>query len=226
MQELYNKIIQHTNSLSTVCVACSGGVDSMFLTRICSEIIQNKKIFAIIINHNLQESSKKVANDTLKTVNSWGVNGIVLEWLHGGISSSLEELARNARYSLITEFCIKNNIKSVMLAHHIDDKIETFLMNAMRGTGLKGLTSMQEFSEINGVQFFRPMISCIEKSQIIEFMIQYQIQWFEDWTNQDTKFTRNNIRHSFEFTTQQKTGILKTIQNLDIELIEKKKTFP
>lgn len=113
-----------------------------------------------------------------------------------------------------------------MLAHHIDDKIETFLMNAMRGTGLKGLTSMQEFSEINGVQFFRPMISCIEKSQIIEFMIQYQIQWFEDWTNQDTKFTRNNIRHSFEFTTQQKTGILKTIKNLDIELIEKKKTFP
>ena len=175
-------------------------------------IIQNKKIFAIIINHNLQESSKKVANDTLKTVNSWGVNGIVLEWLHGGISSSLEELARNERYSLITEFCIKNNIKSVMLAHHIDDKIETFLMNSMRGTGLKGLTSMQEFSEINGIEFFRPMINCVEKSQIIEFMTRREIKWFEDETNQDKKFTRNNIRHSFEFTAQQKAGILRTIQ--------------
>ena len=226
MQKLYNKILEHTNKLSTVCIACSGGIDSMFLTKICSEIVQNKEVFAIIVNHNLQEYSSEVAKKTLKAVNSWGVDGIILEWTHENITNSIEELARNARYSLIAEFCNKNNIKSVMLAHHIDDKIETFLMNSMRGTGLKGLTSMQEFSEINGIEFFRPMINCVEKSQIIEFMTRREIKWFEDETNQDKKFTRNNIRHSFEFTAQQKAGILRTIKNLDTELLEKKKTFP
>lgn len=226
MQKLYSKILTHTSELSTVCVACSGGIDSIFLTKICSEILQNKKVFAIIVNHNLQESSSEVAKNTLKMINSWGVDGIILEWTHEGITNSIEELARNARYSLIAEFCNKNDIKSVMLAHHIDDKIETFFMNSMRGTGLKGLTSMQEFSEINGIEFFRPMITCVEKSQIIEFMTQNQIHWFEDETNQNKKFTRNNIRHSFEFTTQQKSGILRTIQNLDTELLDKKKTFP
>ena len=226
MQKLYSKILAHTSELSTVCVACSGGIDSMFLTKICSEMLQNKKVFAIIVNHNLQESSSEVAKNTLKIVNSWGVNGVILEWTHEGIANSIEELARNARYSLIAEFCNKNEIKSVMLAHHIDDKIETFLMNSMRGTGLKGLTSMQEFSEINGIEFFRPMINCVEKSQIIEFMTRREIKWFEDETNQDKKFTRNNIRHSFEFTSQQKAGILRTIQNLDIELLEKKKNSP
>lgn len=226
MQKLYNKILEYTNALSTICVACSGGIDSMFLVKICSKILQNKKVFAIIVNHNLQKSSKKVASDTLKILNSWGVSGIILEWVHESIVSGIEEEARNARYSLITDFCNKNNIKSIMLAHHIDDKIETFLINSMRGTGLRGLTSMQEFSEKNGVEFFRPMIDCIEKSQILEFMTQNQIPWFEDKTNQDTKFTRNSIRHSFNFTKQQKAGVLITIKNLENELLEKKKTFP
>ena len=225
MQKLREKILEYSIELSTIYIACSGGVDSMFLAKICLEGL-DKKVFAIIVNHNLQTSSKQVAIDTLKVLNSWGINGIILEWTHGNIANGIEEEARNARYSLITEFCKKNNIKSVMLAHHIDDKIETFLMNSMRGTGLKGLTSMQEYSEINGIKFFRPMIDCVEKSHILEFMTQNQLPWFEDETNQDVKFTRNNIRNSFYFTKQQKAGILTTIKNLENELIEKKKTFP
>lgn len=224
MQKLREKILKYSETLSTICVACSGGVDSMFLAKICLET-SDKKVFAVVVNHNLQKNSKAVANNTLKVLNSWGVNGIVLEWEHGNITNGIEEEARNARYHLIREFCKENNIKSVMLAHHIDDKIETFLMNSMRGTGLKGLTSMQEYSEMNGIEFFRPMVDCVEKSQILEFMTQNQFPWFEDETNKDTKFTRNNIRHSFEFSSQQKAGILITIKNLENELLEKKKTF-
>lgn len=225
MQKLREKILEYSSELSTIYIACSGGIDSMFLAKFCLES-SDKKVFAVIVNHNLQQSSGDVAINTLKVLNSWGIDGVILEWLHGNITNGIEEEARNARYFLIAEFCKKNNIKSIMLAHHIDDKIETFLMNSMRGTGLKGLTSMQEYSEINGIKFFRPMINCLEKSHILEFMTQNQLPWFEDETNQDTKFTRNNIRHSFEFTRQQKSGILITIKNLENELLEKKKTFP
>ena len=47
MQKLYNKILEHTSELSTVCIACSGGIDSMFLTKICSEIPQKSFGFGL-----------------------------------------------------------------------------------------------------------------------------------------------------------------------------------
>ena len=223
MHKLHSTILQHANSHKTVCIACSGGVDSMFLVKVCSQIVKNSKVFAIIVNHNLQESSASVASETLKIVQSWGVDGIILNWIHDDIATAIEESARNARYGLIADFCKKNNITSVMLAHHIDDKIETFLMNAMRGTGIAGLVSMQERSQMFDVEFCRPMIHTVEKSKIVEFMTQNQVPWFEDVTNQDKTLTRNYIRHSFEFSHQQKMGILKTISNLENELIDKKK---
>ena len=106
MQKLREKILEYSIELSTIYIACSGGVDSMFLAKICLEGL-DKKVFAIIVNHNLQTSSKQVAIDTLKVLNSWGINGIILEWTHGNIANGIEEEARNARYSLITEFCKK-----------------------------------------------------------------------------------------------------------------------
>ncbi len=198
----------------------------MFLVKVCSQIVKNSKVFAVIVNHNLQDNSESVANETLKIVQSWGVGGVVLHWNHGEILTAIEESARNARYDLITDFCKNNDIEAVLLAHHIDDKIETFLMNSMRGTGIAGLVSMQENSQMHGINFFRPMLNKLDKMEIVKFMSQNNIPWFEDATNQSTQFTRNKIRHSFNFSHQQKMGILKTIENLEKELSDKKKISP
>jgi len=225
MQSLIAKILRYTEGQTTVYIACSGGIDSMFLVKLYSKILPDKQIVALIVDHNLQENSSEVACKTAQIVKSWGVKSTILEWIHGKVVSGIEENARNARYQLITNYCKSNDVQSVAIAHHIDDKIETFLMNSMRGTGLQGLTSMQEISNIRGIEFFRPMINEVDKSQITQFMQEKGFTWFEDLTNADQRFIRNKIRHSFNFSSEQKQGILQTIKNLETELVDKKKTF-
>ena len=224
-RELCEKLFSYFKSLDTIAIACSGGVDSMFLTRIAAEVAKytNIKLHAVIVDHNLQPNSSTVAQYTQAILKTWGVNSTILVWSHEMPCTGIEEKARNARYQLIIDYCKLNQINHVLLAHHIDDKIETFFLNAMRGTGLTGLSSMREKTNKDGIEFFRPMVFLLDKRQIIQYMQTYSLPWFEDKTNQDTKFTRNNIRKMLNLTQQQKTGILQTIQNIENECNRKDK---
>lgn len=198
-------------------LSCSGGVDSMFLFHIMRN--KNFNFSVIIINHNLQKDSADVSQKTSEIVQKYNIESHVLEWKHNEIHTAIEERARMARHNLLSNFCQNNNIHNVILAHHIDDKIETFLMNSMRGTGIRGLISMQEVTVINKIEFFRPMLYLMEKKEIIQYMKHHNYEWFEDETNKNTRFTRNYIRHTFDFTSQQKKGILKTIKNIEDEFL-------
>jgi tRNA(Ile)-lysidine synthase len=218
-RELRVKLHSYFESLDSTVIACSGGVDSMFLTRVAAEVAKsaNIRLHAIIVDHNLQLNSSAVAQRTQEILQTWCVNSTILVWSHEMPCTSIEEKARNARYQLIIDYCKMNQIKHVLLAHHVDDKIETFLLNAMRGTGLMGLSSMREKTIKSGIEFFRPMVFLLDKSQIVQYMQTYALPWFEDETNQDTKFMRNNIRKMLNLTEQQKVGMLQTIKNIENE---------
>ncbi len=223
--ELREKLFSYFKSLDTVAIACSGGVDSMFLTKIAAEVAKytNIKLHIVIVDHNLQPNSNTVAQYTQAILKTWGLSSAILMWNHELFYNGIEEKARIARYQLIIDYCKLNQINHVLLAHHIDDKIETFFLNAMRGTGLTGLSSMREKTIKSGIEFFRPMVFLLDKHQIIQYMQTHSLPWFEDETNQDTKFTRNNIRKMLNLTQQQKTGILQTIQNIENECNRKDK---
>ena len=217
MQELEKVIKSFICGEKTIAIACSGGVDSMFLAVFSSSILQKEGVefLAIIIDHQLQVGSAPNALRTQETLKKYGVRSVILTWEHNVIHTAIEEKARKARYLLISNHCRKHNIGKVMLAHHIDDKIETFLMNSMRGTGLDGITSMRQSHIMHGIEYFRPMLFLMEKASIVEYMQTNNIAWVEDLTNQNTYFTRNNIRHTIKLTPSQKQGILQTAQNLD-----------
>ncbi|MBO2523491.1 MAG: tRNA lysidine(34) synthetase TilS [Bacteroidetes bacterium] len=76
------------------------------------------------------------------------------------------------------------------LAHHADDQIETFFINLLRGSGIKGLKAMQPR---NGM-YIRPLLWA-SREEIKKFAIENSIQWREDSTNNDTVYLRNKIRH-------------------------------
>ena len=76
------------------------------------------------------------------------------------------------------------------LAHHADDQIETFFINLLRGSGIKGLKAMQP---CNG-KYIRPLLWA-SREEIKQFAIENGIQWREDSTNSDTVYLRNKIRH-------------------------------
>ena len=105
-------------------------------------------------------------------------------------SLSIEMAARELRYSWFEELKDINNFTKVALAHHGDDQIETFLINMLRGSGIKGLKGMKPQNDF----YIRPLLFS-NRNQIEAFAKENNIQWVEDYTNNETIYLRNKIRH-------------------------------
>lgn len=207
--------LQHIPYGQPIAVACSGGVDSMVLLYMLTHLAKWHTVYAVIVNHNLQPNSRNVANQTAQIVTKWGAVPIILEWNHPDFTFGIEEKARKARYEMISMFCHQNSVKTVFLGHHIDDKIETFLMNSSRGVGLRGICSMQEEVKIHAISYLRPMLYMLDKTQIVQIAKNNNIPWFEDASNKDPSFKRNKIRMQCEFSTEEKHGFLTTVCNMN-----------
>ena len=106
-------------------------------------------------------------------------------------SLSIEMAARELRYSWFKELKETHNFNKVALAHHGDDQIETFFINFLRGSGIKGLKGMKPQNDF----YIRPLLWSNRK-EIEDFAKENGIQWVEDYTNQETIYLRNKIRHN------------------------------
>ena len=106
-------------------------------------------------------------------------------------SLSIEMAARELRYSWFKELKETYNFNKVALAHHGDDQIETFFINFLRGSGIKGLKGMKPQNDF----YIRPLLWSNRK-EIEDFAKENGIQWVEDYTNQETIYLRNKIRHN------------------------------
>lgn len=102
---------------------------------------------------------------------------------------SMEMAARRIRYEWFNSLCREENYDAIAIAHHADDSIETFFINMLRGTGLKGLTGI---SVVNG-KIIRPLMFASRK-EILEYAIANKIPYREDSSNRSTKYLRNKIR--------------------------------
>lgn len=111
---------------------------------------------------------------------------------------SLEMAAREARYEFFAAIAQKRHIKTVLLAHHADDQVETCFLHFLRGTGSAGLAGMLPVSQrkIDGIELtiVRPLLS-ISKKELITFLTTREIAWREDGSNTSLLPTRNRVRH-------------------------------
>lgn len=98
--------------------------------------------------------------------------------------------ARNARYRWFETLVATHGFSKVVTAHHLNDSLETTLLNLVRGSGLRGLTGIND-SDNN---ILRPL-SKSTKEEILEYARKHNIDWREDHTNQSTIYDRNLIRH-------------------------------
>ena len=102
---------------------------------------------------------------------------------------SMEIAARRLRYAWFDELSRAHGYTAVAVAHHADDSIETFFINLLRGTGLRGLTGI---SVQNG-RVIRPLMFASRK-EILEYAVAHRIPFREDSSNRSTKYLRNKIR--------------------------------
>jgi len=97
----------------------------------------------------------------------------------------------------------------VLTAHHLDDNVETFLINFTRGTGLEGLTGIPAQNE----NVIRPLLP-FSRDEIENYAKEYNIQWREDSSNASDKYFRNKLRHNIVPTLKElNTGFLDSFQN-------------
>jgi tRNA(Ile)-lysidine synthase len=111
---------------------------------------------------------------------------------------SIETAAREARYAFFAETARRRNCRTIFVAHHADDLVETFLINLFRGAGSAGLAAMPEIStrQIDGVDLtiVRPFLY-VWRKEIDDYVGEHRLAFREDATNKNLTPLRNRIRH-------------------------------
>lgn len=103
---------------------------------------------------------------------------------------SIQMAARELRFQWFNELMLQQHCNSIATAHHAGDSIETFFVNLMRGSGLRGLTGIAPKSG----NIVHPLLFC-GRADIMEYAHQNKLSFREDSSNASTKYMRNSIRH-------------------------------
>lgn len=171
-------------------IAYSGGVDSQVLLHAFAKVVP-EKVVAFHVNHGISDNAKTWQDFCSKTAQSLSVN-FTFEQFHLLGESNLEDKARKARYGAFER--LMNETSCLVTGHHMDDQVETFMLNLMRGAGLDGLSSMPEIKSFGNGFHGRPFLS-IGKEELTEYAISNGLQWVEDESNKDSVYDRNFIRN-------------------------------
>jgi tRNA(Ile)-lysidine synthase len=177
-------------------VAVSGGPDSLALLLLSKQYAEtnNIKLTAISIDHSLRIDSGAEIQWIKKLTNRHKIRFSYLKWKGKKPESNIMAQAREKRYELLIRQCKKLGLSYLLTAHHLDDEIENFLMRLIRGSGIKGLSSLSPKLKYknSGITIARPLLNYPKKSLIKYLAINNQ-EYIEDPTNKNKRFDRTRI---------------------------------
>ena len=195
---------------NNLCVAVSGGADSMALSFLakCYSLEKNKKVYFFIVDHKLRKNSTNEADLVKKKLNQFKISSEILTLKKKIKSSNLQSFARENRYKLIFKNSLNRGIDAILTAHHKDDLLENFFIRLLRGSGLKGLISFGKIkSKVNTddkIFILRPLIDISKKDLIYISKNVFNFK-VEDPSNLDNKFLRVKVRELIK--TLEKDGL-------------------
>jgi len=192
-----------------VVVAVSGGADSVALThglvalraQLPSSEIERGKLILAHFNHRLRENeSEEDQRFVERLAERLGCQLMIEAAPSGWQNQSREGLgaegaARTLRYAFLRRVATSVEARSIATAHHRDDQVETVLLRLFRGTGVGGLAGMSASRELSpGVGLVRPLLG-ISREEIRDYLHVANLDFREDQSNTDPRFTRNRMRH-------------------------------
>ena len=175
-------------------IAVSGGIDSMVLVHLCAQLQLNFEVLHCNFQLRGAESDADlqfVASHCQQQAITIHTQAFDTAALAAQNKESIQVTARNLRYQWFYEKMAATNCKYLLTAHHLDDSLETVLINFSRGTGLEGVTGIPAQ---NG-NIVRPLLP-FSRVEIEQYAQENQIQWREDSSNASNKYLRNKIRHT------------------------------
>ena len=172
-------------------LACSGGVDSMVLFELLHKL--NYKFAVAHCNFQLRgEESDEDENFVAQHCKKYGIPFFSRLFATAAFaedhSISIQMAARELRYAWFSELMEKHSFSNLLTAHHLNDQVESFLINLSRASGLKGLAG------IPTQKVLRPLLG-VHKSEILHYAQEAAINWREDASNATDAYLRNKLRH-------------------------------
>ena len=178
-------------------VAFSGGLDSCVLLHALCALRKELpwRFGAVHVDHGLQPASASWAHHAEKFCEDLNVPCavervvITTTEIH---EQGLEAAARQARYACLARHVGAGEV--LLTAHHVDDQAETVLLQLMRGSGTHGLAAMPEIASFSAGRLARPLLG-FTRAQLADYAEREKLQWVDDPSNRDPRFSRNYLRH-------------------------------
>ena len=200
MEEEVLKTITKYNLIQSgdkIILAVSGGPDSIFMLDILKKLKEklNFEIIVAHVNHKIREESDSdeeyVKNYCKKNQIECYTKRIDVIKYANNKKIGTEEAGREVRYDFFEELLIKNKANKIAVAHNKNDKVETIIMNLLRGTGTLGLKGIEP---IRDNKYIRPIIE-INRDRIEKYCAENNLNPRIDKTNFENTYTRNKIRN-------------------------------
>jgi len=193
-------------------LAFSGGVDSSALFFL---LLEEGIAFDIaIVNYNTREQSVEEVSFAQTLCHTYGkkcfIHSVTLA------STNFEHHARHVRYDFFEQIITEHHYTTLLTAHHLNDRLEWFLMQLGRGSGLVEMLGMREFEPKQHYTLVRPLLH-VSKSSLLSFLENNGMQYFIDESNESLTYLRNKIRkhHATPLIETYEEGICKSFAYLE-----------
>lgn len=177
-----------------LCLAYSGGLDSTVLLHLLAELREplGYRLSAVHVHHGLSPRADAWEAHCRRRCADLGVPLDCRRVRVRPTGQGLEAAARQVRQTIYAG----QDADFVVLAHHLDDQVETFFLRLLRGAGADGLAAMAEERPMPaGPRLLRPLLA-VSRSQLVAHAVAHGLDWVEDESNADTGLTRNYLRHT------------------------------
>lgn len=221
-------------------LAVSGGADSMVLLH----LFKNSGLYFEVahVNYKLrgedseedQQLVEKICKKSKIPCHQYSITD-----KNNKPKNSIQEWARNLRYDFFKKIKSERQLSTVVTAHHLNDQLETFIINLAKASGINGLSGMPA----NDNNIFRPILR-FSKKEIYQFASEHQIEFREDLSNQKSDYLRNKIRNeiapkllevnehflenfakSLEYLKQTKHFVSQQVLKIEAKIIEHKEDY-
>ena len=220
ISKIYKIFSKSLSIKDNLAVAVSGGPDSLSLAFLakCFSLLHKVKVKVFIVDHKLRKNSSLEAITVTNNLKKIGIKCKILNWYGKKPLKRIQSIARDKRYLLLVNECKKNDIKHLLLGHHLDDVAENFIIRIVRGSGLNGLVSFNKKTKYKNINLniLRPLLD-IEKKELTYISKEVFNFYIQDPANQNEIFKRTRVRNLLKELEKEgldKQKLILTINNL------------
>lgn len=188
---LKSDVLEHLKSSKNL-LAFSAGVDSSALFFLL--LNANIKFDIAIVDYGLRVQSKDEVAYAKELADKYNIKCFIHK--AEKIDTNFEASARKIRYDFFESLIQKYDYDNLLTAHHLGDRFEWMLMQFCKGAGCAELSGMKSVQNKKNYKLIRPLLH-LDKSELLEYLKNNKIKYFEDKSNFDESYTRNSFRHRY-----------------------------